>query len=60
MTKKLTKGGYLEQAIKLALAKNLGSGVHHVIVHHEAQCPAINGGKTCTCKPTVTIAGAKA
>ena len=46
---------YLEQAINLALAKNLKPGVHHVIVEHRVGCPVLNGGAECTCEPAVTV-----
>ena len=49
------KPGYLEQALNLALTKDLTPGVHHVVVEHDNECPAINGGITCNCNPKVML-----
>lgn len=45
-----SKLGYLEQAKRLALAKGIAPGVHHVVVKHDDRCQVLNGGNTCNCE----------
>jgi hypothetical protein len=46
---------YVQEAVRLATAKGITTGVHHVVVEHDDLGPMLNGGKTCNCEPTATL-----
>jgi hypothetical protein len=46
---------YTDRIIKAQSILNLGPGVSHVHVKHDAFCPVINEGTICVCNPDIEI-----